>query len=204
LTAVTETRASIVASAVVRHGMITAIMGRDSSDTGRASAPPDDTLSAALARAAGQAIAALIHGAPIASVDVDGIEVPWPDVAEGDRPRAEILSDIAIGMVGIASESAYRFGRTSSAGLVWNRFTVGQIEDFAEIHTLIEEMDPSGEDDVLFAAWRQAVDLMADSAAWTAVEALAEALQRGEKFSGSDVARIVNVAEVISAELRER
>jgi hypothetical protein len=56
---------------------------------------------------------------------------------------------------------------------------------------------------VLFAAWRQAVDLMADSSAWNAVEALAVALQQGE-ISGSDVARIVNGAEAISAELRER
>lgn len=146
-------------------------------------------------RAAGQAIAALMNGAPIAHLNIDGIEIDWPARPTGERDRAELLADVAIGLAGIAAESRLRFGRITSADwVVSNLFTSAQIEDFAEIHALVAEIDPLGTQDVFLQAWRQSVDLVADQASWNVVEALALALQHGE-ISASDVSRIVNWVE---------
>jgi hypothetical protein len=147
---------------------------------------------AAAHRAAGQAVAAVIEGAPIADLSIDGVEIVWPDDPTGKRRRSELLADVAIGLAGIAAEIRLRFGRISSADcVVRNCFTSGQIKDFSEVHELVAEIDPTGTDDVFLQAWRQAVDLVVDRASWDAIAALAIALQHGE-ISGSDIARIVN------------
>jgi len=146
-------------------------------------------------RAAGQAVAALLEGAPIVSLAIDGIEIAWPDGPKGDQPRPEILSEIAIGLAGISAEQGFRFGRVRGGGCaVRNCFTAGQVEDFGEVNALIDEIDPTGADDVLFTAWRQAVDFVADCATWSAIESLAVEIQHGE-ISGSDVVKIVSGGE---------
>jgi hypothetical protein len=115
---------------------------------------------------------------PLPNICLDGVEIAWPDGPECDRPRAEVLSDIAIGMAGIASESAYRFGRNPEGGcVVRNSFTEGQIDDFRDVHELVDEIDRHGADDILFDTWRQAVDLVANPVVWAAIERLAAEIQ---------------------------
>jgi hypothetical protein len=148
---------------------------------------------AAAYRAAGQAVAASLEGARLARICIAGVEVAWPDGPADERPRAEVLSDIAIGMAGIAAEHGYRFGRVPGGGcLVSNRFTVDQIEDFAEVRELVDEIDPTGEVDVLFGAWRQAVNLVADPASWSAIEKIADEIEDRGELSGDEIARILN------------
>jgi hypothetical protein len=73
-----------------------------------------------------------------------------------------------------------------------------QIDNFAEVHELVDEIDPTSAYDVFSQAWHQAVALIADPALWvadpalwSAIETLAVELQHGG-ISGSDIARIVN------------
>ena len=53
-------------------------------------------------RAAGQAMAALMHGVSISTVNLDGIA--YINEYDEPQPQSEILSDIAIGLTGVAAE----------------------------------------------------------------------------------------------------
>jgi hypothetical protein len=72
-------------------------------------------LSAGAYRAAGQAVAAILNGVAIGHVDDGGIELA---PASGRRQRAETLSEIAIGLAGIAAVDRNNFGAIERAFFV--------------------------------------------------------------------------------------
>jgi hypothetical protein len=43
-------------------------------------------------RAARQAVAALLHGAPISNIDIDGAEIEWPDLPVGKRSPRDVVA----------------------------------------------------------------------------------------------------------------
>lgn len=112
-------------------------------------------------RAAGQAVAALWLQVPIAEVDEDGIGIGWADLPTRNRPRAEVLAEIGVGLAGIAAVSTYRFGRLQSCENIctWN-FSIGEIEDFAQVQDLIDAIDPGDSEDLLMRKWIEAIALM--------------------------------------------
>ncbi len=132
-------------------------------------------------RAAGQAVAALLHGAPLIQIDVDGVEVGWSDEPDDRRPRAEILADIAIGLAGVAAEEYFRFGcppPECRSSLTFYSFNESQIADLAEVAELVALLDADASADVNFQAFRQAHDLIAEPNVWSTVECLAVELLR--------------------------
>jgi len=132
-------------------------------------------------RAAGQAIVAVLHGAPLIQVDVDGVEIAWDDVPDIDRSRADILADIAVGLGGVAAQNYFGFGVPPPdvrASLTFHYFDASQIADLAEVAQLVALVDPDAAADVSFQSFRQVFDLMAGPEVWSAVERLAADLLR--------------------------
>jgi hypothetical protein len=155
-------------------------------------------------RAAGQVIAALMHGAPIESAGHDGIVMTWSALAASERPRSKVLADIAIGLAGIAAEARYGFGSISSSSCVvsW-RFDSGQIADFGTVNALVDDVDPSGDEDVLFLAWCQALDLVADAAVWRAIRTIAGILDCRD-MTGTETAQIAaHALDAVPIELKK-
>ena len=127
-------------------------------------------------RAAGQAIAALWLEIPIVAVDMDGIEFDRP----GQRPRCCPRAEVAIGLAGIAAVGAHRFGRSDSYEDVctWN-FGAGEVEDFAHVRALIEQMDTEDTQDLLRSSWLEALSFLNRPTVWRAIETVAGALCSG-------------------------
>lgn len=152
-------------------------------------------------RAAGQVIAALMHGAAIESAGHDGIVMTW---SGPPRPRCEGLADIAIGLAGIAAEARYGFGSAKSSDCVvsW-QFSASQIADFAIVRALVDDVDPSGDEDVLFLAWCQALDLVAEAAVWRAIRIIAGILDCCD-LSGTEAAQITaHALDAVPIELKK-
>jgi hypothetical protein len=131
-------------------------------------------------RAAGQAIAALWHDIPVTEVGIAGVEIDWPKPRSRYCSRADVLIDVAIGLAGIAAVCAYRFGRLDSYEDVctWG-FGAGELEDFAEVRALIEEIDPEDTHDLLRSSWSEALAFLNRPAVWQAIEIVASALRAG-------------------------
>src|SRR5262249_5814999 len=141
-------------------------------------------------RAAGQAVAALLNGAPIDHVDISGTALRWPEVRER-LSRNELLAEIAVGLAGIAAGDRYRFGGPIACrDLVgsWN-FTSGQVDDFAIVREMVLALDPMDFDDVLLRTWNQALDLVANDSVWHAIQRVAAAVHR-ERCSEADVSAL--------------
>jgi hypothetical protein len=132
-------------------------------------------------RAAGQAIVALLHGAPLIQVDVEGVEIAWDDVPDADRPRADILADIAIGLGGVAAQSYFGFGvppRECRSSLTFHCFNESQIADLAEVAELVALVDPDAAADISFQSFQQVHELVGEPEVWAAAERLAADLLR--------------------------
>ena len=134
-------------------------------------------------RAAGQAVAAMLHGSPVQRIGVEGVDMAWGDEPDYERSRADLLADIAIGLAGVAAVSAYGFGslsREDRSTLVFHSFYDSQVDDLAEVMKLVEIIDPDAGRDVYFQSFQQAFDLIAEPLAWAAIETLAAAIQERE------------------------
>ncbi len=127
-------------------------------------------------RAAAQCAAAKFEGCLIQGISRRGIELGDCD---GRPRRATVLAEIAVGMAGIVAVDRWRFGvppRGSAGATVSFYFTQDQLNDFDQIRELIEEIDPTGDQDVLLMAWQNACDLISSDTIWAAVERFASLL----------------------------
>jgi hypothetical protein len=133
-------------------------------------------IDAAALRAAAQAVAAISYGAKLSSLTLDGIEVTGA-AARG----ADVLGDISVWIAGVAALDRVRHGCLVAAR--WQvdfSYDDDQRHDLGEAARLAADADPQDDRDLLYAAWRWASDLMADDAAWAAVESLARRIERAE------------------------
>ena len=133
----------------------------------------------AVFRAAGQVVAALEEGIPIRRASVDGVEFEGED-RPGRLSRTDALAQVAVGLAGVAAANRHRFGGPCGGNLcvvTWN-FDEDELADMASAIDLVDEVDPSGDDDLLFNAWRVALDLVADPASWDTVEFFAAMIRR--------------------------
>ena len=124
-------------------------------------------------RAAAQAMAAITYGAELSKLSLDGIEVLGAEARGGD-----ILGDISVWVSGVAAIDRFRFG--SPAGSGWTvdfHYDDDQRHDLAAAAKLATDADPKGERDLLYTAWVWATDLMADEAAWAAIEGMARLIE---------------------------
>jgi hypothetical protein len=139
-------------------------------------------------RAGGHALAAYLHGVRIDELELTGITLWFPN---GISRRAELLSELAVGLTGIAAVSRYRFGwHDTAATVVTRRFCQSELEDFREVHAIVGELAPLGDDDVLFESWTQALDLVGSPTWWRAIERIGVSVVRGA-VSGSEVREII-------------
>jgi hypothetical protein len=135
-------------------------------------------LSQAAFRAAGQAVAALWHGAPIDHVDIDGIALDWPDEPTRDQVSKQSKIEIAIGLAGIVAQDRYRFGWVPGQEFVSSgQFDECQLEDFRLVHDLVAEIEID-DVDVFYRSWRRALKFADDLANWSMIELTAETLER--------------------------
>jgi hypothetical protein len=132
-------------------------------------------------RSAGQAVAAISEGLLIRCASVDGIEFDGDD-----RPsplgRTVALTQIAIGLAGVAAVSRYSFGTLpegDTSPTVSFSFNRQELDDLAEVRAIIDSIDPNDDEDIFFLAWRQAKDLIADGANWEAIEWFAPLIEAG-------------------------
>jgi hypothetical protein len=124
-------------------------------------------------RAAAQAVTAITYGAQLCNLSLDGIEIHGAKARGGD-----VLGDIAVWVSGVAAIDRYRFG--SPAGSGWTidfNYDDEQRHDLEAAAKLAAEADPEDERDLLYTAWVWATDLMADEAAWAAIEAMARLIE---------------------------
>jgi hypothetical protein len=125
-------------------------------------------------RAAAQAVAAITYGAQLCSFSLDGIEIRGAKARGGD-----ILGDISVWVSGVAATDRYRSGSLVGSGSTIDfDYDDDQRHDLAEAAKLAAEADPQDERDLLYAAWIWATDLIADDAAWSAIEAFARLVER--------------------------
>jgi hypothetical protein len=145
-------------------------------------------------RAAGQAVAALWYGAPIAYADLGGAVIRWPGLpALRYRERGQVLAEIAITMAGVAALGRYGFGgpATSRWYVVTWCFYPSDLVDLAEAWRMVKIVDPAGDDDLFFRAWCSALDFIAQESVWESVEAVAAELER-RQIDGANVERIAD------------
>jgi hypothetical protein len=145
-------------------------------------------------RAAGQAVAALWCGAPIAYSDTKGAVIRWPGLPTANpRDRGQVLAEIAITMAGVTARNRYGYGgpATSKWYVVSWCFAPDDLVDLAEAWRLVTLVDPAGDDDLFFRAWCVALDLMAEDSVWESVEAVAAELER-RQIDGATIERIAD------------
>jgi hypothetical protein len=139
-------------------------------------------------RAGGQALAAYLHGVRVDELRLTGIILWFPHRISR---RAELLSELAVGLTGIAAVSRHRFGwhQTAATAVTW-RLSRSELEDFREVHKITGELAPLGDDDVLFETWTQALDLVGSPAWWCSIERIAGSVLRGS-VTGSEIREII-------------
>ena len=124
-------------------------------------------------RAAAQAVAAITFGAELSKLSLDGIEVLGAKARGGD-----VLGDIAVWISGVAAIDRYRFGSPAGSGWIVDfNYDDDQRHDLEAAAKLAAEADPQDERDLVYAAWVWATDLMADEAAWAAIEGMARMIE---------------------------
>lgn len=140
-------------------------------------------------RASGQAVLALLHGAHIRLVNLDGVEIGWPIGGE-PRTDGQIMTDAVIGLAGVAAADRYRFGTAPPGGLVVSfNFTDDQLEDWRLARELLSNVDPDDAGDSLFLLWSYLEDVVQAPDIWAAIVAVAEKLTR-MPMNGREVARL--------------
>ncbi|HXR86636.1 MAG TPA: hypothetical protein VN728_06690 [Stellaceae bacterium] len=124
-------------------------------------------------RAAAQAVTAITYGAQLCNLSLDGIEIHGAKARGGD-----VLGDIAVWVSGVAAIDRYRFGSPAGSGWIIDfNYDDEQRHDLEAAAKLAAEADPEDERDLLYTAWVWATDLMADEAAWAAIEAMARLIE---------------------------
>jgi hypothetical protein len=124
-------------------------------------------------RAAAQAVTAITYGARLCNLSLDGIEIHGAKARGGD-----VLGDIAVWVSGVAAIDRYRFGSPAGSGWIIDfNYDDEQRNDLEAAAKLAAEADPEDERDLLYTAWVWATDLMADEAAWAAIEAMARLIE---------------------------
>ena len=124
-------------------------------------------------RAAAQAVTAITYGAKLCNLSLDGIEIHGAKARGGD-----VLGDIAVWVSGVAAIDRYRFGSPAGSGWIIDfNYDDEQRHDLEAAAKLAAEADPEDERDLLYTAWVWATDLMADEAAWAAIEAMARLIE---------------------------
>jgi hypothetical protein len=140
-------------------------------------------------RASGQAVLALLHGAPINHANIDGAVIDWPI---GGEPRldGEVMTDAVIGLAGVVAAERYRFGTAPPGGLTVSfNFTDDQLDDWRLVRELLSDVDPDDVGDSLFHLWSYVEDVVQAPDTWAAIVAVAEKLTR-MPMEGREVARL--------------
>ena len=139
-------------------------------------------------RAGGQALAAYLHGVRVDELRLTGITLWFP---RRISRRSELLSELAVGLSGVAAVSRYRFGPGDPAAPVvtWN-FSRCELEDLQVAHPIVGELAALGDDDVFFETWSQALYLISYPTCWRAIERIAVAVIR-DPLTGSEVREII-------------
>lgn len=75
-------------------------------------------------------------------------------------------------------------------------FTQDQLDDFGWIDELIDEIDLTGDQDVLLLAWQNAWDLVSCGAIWTAIERFVSISEEVD-FDRIDVLTSLNVCRPV-------
>ena len=131
-------------------------------------------------RAAGQAIGALLVGAPIDRVSLhDGAYIAWDKLPRFDsRSDDRILARIMVTLVGVGAQQRYSFG-VPPGDAVWLMPRADQptlMRDIEEVDaTSIDLSDLSG----LEGVWCYACEIITQEDVWEAIELVAKELQDG-------------------------
>jgi hypothetical protein len=142
-------------------------------------------------RVAGQAVGAILVGAPIDRVSVEeGARILWSKLRRpAARPDDRILARILITLMGVGAQQRYSFG-VPPGDVVWLMPRADQpvlLSDVEEADAAsIELSDTSGG---LEAVWRYAAEVIGHDDVWEAVELVAEELQDGP-LDGRQIARL--------------
>ena len=135
-------------------------------------------------RAAAQAVAAILNGVLIDSLDCDGITIVLPDAG---RTRGDFLAEATVGLAGIVAVGCWGYG-SASDGTYYSplKFDEGRSPDIVRVGGLVDAVDPLGTDDALLLAWQEALALVSTPSIWRAIERIAKVLELGE-ISGDEV-----------------
>ena len=133
-------------------------------------------------RIAGQAVGALLIGAPIERVSVeDGMRILWSELRHpARRPDDRILARILIILMGVGARQRYSFGvPPSDVVLLMPRADEPQLQRDVEQAdgASVGLSDAAG--DGLAAVWRYAGELVFDDDVWEVIEIAAEELLEG-------------------------
>lgn len=133
-------------------------------------------------RVAGQAVGAILVGAPIDRVCVEvGTRILWSNLRRpAARPDDRILARILITLMGVGAQQRYAFGLPPD-DVVWlmPRADESGLRDIEEADAAsIELSDATGAG--LEAVWRYAAEIIGHDDVWQAVEAVAEELLDGQ------------------------
>jgi hypothetical protein len=131
-------------------------------------------------RAAGQAIAAVLVGAPIERVSTNGAVVVWSALNPAQTPiDSRIHAQIFLLLTGVGAEQRYSFG-VPPGGAVWLMPCADQpdlLRDIEQADALSIEL--SRLDNSLEVVWQYAAELVCQDDAWRAIELIAARLMMG-------------------------
>src|SRR5579864_4134402 len=142
-------------------------------------------------RAAGQAIAAVLVGAPIEWVSTNGGSVvEWSALNPPQTPiDSRIRAQIFVLLTGVGAEQRYSFG-VPPGEVVWLMPRADQpdlLRDIEQADALSIEL--SSLDNGLEMVWQYAAELVCQDDAWRAIELIAERLMVG-LLSGREVVEL--------------
>jgi hypothetical protein len=134
-------------------------------------------------RVAGQAVGAILVGAPIDRVSLEeGARILWSKLCHpAARPDDRVLARILITLMGVGAQHRYSFG-VPPGDAVWLMPRTDQpelmrdVEDADAASIELTDVDGSGLD----AVWRYAGEIIADDDVWEAVETVAQELLGGQ------------------------
>jgi hypothetical protein len=131
-------------------------------------------------RAAGQAIAAVLVGAPIERVSTNGGSVvEWSPLNPPTPIDSRIRAQIFVLLTGVGAEQRYSFG-VPPGDAVWLMPSADQpdlLRDIEQADAL--SIDLSSLDNSLEMVWQYAAELVCQDDAWCAIELIAERLMVG-------------------------
>lgn len=144
-------------------------------------------------RAAGQAIGAVLVGAPIDSVSLEnGARIVWDKLyPTASRPDGRILARIMVMLMGVAARRRYSFG-VPPGDAVWLMPRADEPElmgDIEEADAMSLDLSDTSGGQGLEAVWRCAAEIIVHDDVWQAVELVAEELL-DRPLDGRQIARL--------------